>query len=341
MLPPRTLVAIVCLLAFACFACAQQGTLEGTTHISVDGGTLSYQTYFYTANCGPGGYFNQTTYTNFSFVIGGVTYPFSAQQVVAQGFVSASCPNYTEPSSLPLTLPNTNNSSVPAGECVYTFSNGNGSSDCPELVTDTLEPLYKVVSILYEPPGNNSSQGLTSGTSEGTNSSIGQSFTFSDEYTFSSGITGLYNDSVSFGFTISSLSSDAFAQTWTNAQSLTTDDNSLDPQGKNGSTGINGSDAVQHSLDEISVWLNPMITTVTYSDYSTPVCYSIGYQSIPNVSNPSPDIVTVPVAQMMPTPGSITSANPYGTSTVPNSKIVPSAYVGQDGSTYTEPGLVS
>ena len=53
-----------------------------------------------------GGYLNQTTYTNFSFNIGGVTYPLGAQQVVAQGFVSNSCPNFTQPSSVPITLPN-------------------------------------------------------------------------------------------------------------------------------------------------------------------------------------------------------------------------------------------
>jgi len=121
---------------------------------------LSYIPYYYSGGCGPGAYFNQTTYTNFGFTIGGTTYPISGQQVVAQGYGSVSCPNYTQPSVLPITLPNTNNSTVPAGECVFNFSNGTGQSSCPSLVTNTIDPLYKVVSILYEPPGNESTQGL-------------------------------------------------------------------------------------------------------------------------------------------------------------------------------------
>ena len=338
--PPHALLLVLFLLAFASFARAQQGTLQGTSSASIDGGTLSYQTYFYSAACGPGAYFNQTTYTNFQFVIGGVTYPLGGQQVVAQGFGSVSCPNYTEPSSFTVTLPNTNNSSVPAGQCTYTFSNGIGSNSCPDLVTNTIDPLYKVVSILYEPPGNESAQGLTSSTTDGTSTSTGDSFTFSDSLTFSSGVTGVFSDGITFGFADSTLNSSTYVQTWTNSAGLITDDNYLDPAGVNGATGTSGSDDIQHGLDVISIWLNPEVTVTTTSDYSSPIDYAMGYQSIPNVQSPAPDILMVPAVQMMPTPGSVTATTPYGTSTVPNSKIIPSTRCcDNSGHSYKIPGL--
>ncbi len=300
---------------------------------------MSFQTYFYSSGCGPGAYFNQNTYTNFSFAIGRTSYPISGQQVVAQGYGSYSCPNYTQPSTLPLTLPNTNNSAYPAGECVFTFSNGGGSSSCPSLVTNTIDPLYKVVSILYAPPGNESTQGLSSATTDGTTTSIGNSFTFGDEYTFSSGVTGVFNDSVSFGFALASSNTAAFAQTWTNAQSVATDDNYLDPAGANGGTGTSGSDGIEHNLDMFVVWLNPEITTTTYSDYSTPVSYKTGMVPVGNITTPDADIIVVPAANLMPLPNSMTPSNPFGTSTVPNSKILPSVHIGADGTQYSEPGL--
>ena len=343
--PPRTLVAIVYLLAFACFARAQQGTLEGTTNISVDGGTLSYQTYFYTANCGPGGYFNQTTYTNFSFTIGGNTYPLSGQQVVAQGFVSASCPNYTEPSSLPLTLPNTNNSSVPAGECVYTFSNGNGSSDCPTLTTNTIDPYFKVVSILYAPPGNQSTEGLTQTITDGASTTIGQNFTFGEEFTFSDGIRGVLSGGASFGFANTSSNSSAFTQTWSNAQGMVNLTSVDDPLGVDCLSNPQGtpcksySDIEDHELDNFYVWLNPELTVTTTTD-NVPVSYTTGYQSVSGVSQPVPDIIPVKAIQMEPSPGSITSANPTGTSSVPVGLLIPQGVsINGTNTSYYEPGL--
>ena len=292
-----------------------------------------------------GGYFNQTTYTNFSFTIDGNTYPLSGQQVVAQGFVSASCPNYTEPSSLPLTLPNTNNSSVPAGECVYTFSNGNGSSDCPTLTTNTIDPYFKVVSILYAPPGNQSTEGLTQTITDGASTTIGQNFTFGEEFTFSDGIRGVLSGGASFGFANTSSNSSAFTQTWSNAQGMVNLTSVDDPLGVDCLSNPQGtpcksySDIEDHELDNFYVWLNPELTVTTTTD-NVPVSYTTGYQSVSGVSQPVPDIIPVKAIQMEPSPGSITSANPTGTSSVPVGLLIPQGVsINGTNTSYYEPGL--
>ena len=332
--PPRARIFafVLCFLALACCAPqarAQQGTLEGTTKISVDGGTLSYQTYFYSANCGPGGYFNQTTYTNFTFVIGGVTFPLGAQQVVAQGFVSNSCPNFTEPSSIPITLPNTNNSIVPAGECVYTFSNGGGSSTCPQLQTSVFDPNYKLVSIVYDPPGNKSEQYYGTLLTDASTTTIGNSFTFSDQITYTVGFNFGLSAGGTFGITSTSSDSTAHTETLQNTQSLGADANaSLNPTGKDGK---NPSDEMNHELDVFNIWLNPEVDVVATTD-GIPVSYGLTLQSVQSVDSPQPDILSVPAIYLEPDPSN------------PTTPLAPRVYLEQQefygiNISYYEPGL--
>ncbi len=339
------LMALLCLVFALHSAHAQQGTYQGTTDYSVGGGYVSYDTYFYTSNCGPGGYFNQTTYTNFNFHLNGATYPLGGQQVVSQGYVSVSCPTYVEPSSFTLSLPDTNNTPYPAGECSYTFSQGISTSSCPTLVTNTVDPYFKVVSILYAPPGNQSTEGLTQTLTDGASTTIGQNFTFGEEFTFSDGIPGVISGGASFGFATSSSNSSAFTQTWSNSQGmvdLTSEDDPLGTDCLNNPPGTpckNYSDTEDHELDNFYVWLNPELTLTTTTD-NVPVSYTTGYQSISGVSQPQPDIIPVKAIQMEPIPGSITSANPTGTSSVPVGLLIPQGVsINGTNTSYYEPGL--
>ena len=292
-------------------AFAQQGTLEGTSQIAVEGGTLSFQTYFYSSGCGPGAYFNQTTYTNFSFQIGGTPYPISGQQVVAQGYGSNSCPNYTQPSSLPLSLPNTNNSSVSAGNCVFNFSNGNGSPYCPTLSTGIVGPAYQVVSILYAPPGNESTEGLVNGVTGGTTTTFGSNFTYAQDMSFTLGIPGFLTSGGTLGFTSNSGTSTTtsnsieFVNTWTNATGIFNDNY--------GSLDTGNSDAINHTRDDISVWLNPQLTIVTNEDTNQQISYQVSSKPAQGTSTSYADVITVPVEYMIP--------NASGTTTVPLSNL--------------------
>uniref|UniRef100_E6PYJ5 Uncharacterized protein n=1 Tax=mine drainage metagenome TaxID=410659 RepID=E6PYJ5_9ZZZZ len=244
-----------------------------------------------------------------------------------------------------MSLPNSNNSPYPAGECSYTFSQGFSSSSCPTLVTNTVDPLYKVVSILYAPPGNQSTEGLTQTTTDGTTTTVGQNFTFSDEFTYSVGIPGLITGGVSFGFADSSISTNAFVQTWTNAKGIVDATSEEDPPGLDcannppGEVCQHNSDIEDHELDNFSVWLNPEIDLTTTTD-NVAVSYATGFQSISGVSQPEPDIITVKAINMEPTPGSVTSANPNGASSVPVVALYLQAVsLNGSGTNYYEPGL--
>ena len=328
--PPRARIFafVLCFLALACFtpqARAQQGTLEGTTNIPVEGGTLSYQTYFYSANCGPGAYFNQTTYTNFTFAIGGATFPLGAQQVVAQGFGSVSCPNYTQPSSVPIPLPNTNNSPVQAGECVYTFSNGGGSAYCPTLSTSTLGPAYQVVSILYAPPGNKSTEGLVSGVTDGTITTVGSNFTYAQTMSSTNSVPGVLTFGGFYGSSTTSSDSLEFVSTWQNAVGAI-NDTSTSPTLNSGNY-----DSIDHTRDDIAIWLNPLVTVVTDEDTNEQISYQMSSAPTSGTSTPYADVLLVPAGDMMP--------NSSGATTVPNSVLIPQQISGTSG--LTVPGLAS
>jgi hypothetical protein len=197
---------------------------------------------------------------------------------------------------------------------------------------NTFNPDYKVISLLYSPPGNQSFQGYTNTTTDGTTTTVGSSFTFSYELTFSSGIADAFDAGGSTGFSTTSSNSSAFTQTYTDAISVSSDDNS------NTTYNPGKTDTVDHNLDTFVIWLNPQVTV--YSVGTTATSYTTGSQATPGVSAIVIDTVLIPAAAMEVVPGSVTAANPAGVTSVPLSDLEQQAIAGLNGNSYM-PGLAA
>lgn len=199
----------------------------------------------------------------------------------------------------------------------------------------TFDPLYKVVSILYSPPGNQSGQGYGTATTNGTVTTVGSSFTFSSVLTFSSGVPGLgegntLGGSASVGYATTSFNSSAFTQTWIDAQNITSDDNS------NLTYNPNKSDAINHNLDEFVIWLNPEVVVSSSVTTPTSYAYNVGSQVTAGLSTTFADMVIVPAVTMEATPAGAT-----GVTTVPLDYLIPQAIIGTDGANSYMPGLAA
>ncbi|MGD0799841.1 MAG: hypothetical protein ABR906_00850 [Terracidiphilus sp.] len=210
--------------------------------------------------------------------------------------------------------------------------------------TTTIDPLYQVVSILYAPPGNQSSQGYGDNTTGGTTTTIGSSFTFAEEVTYTSqagtipilDLSASGSDAESYGFSTTSNNSSAFTTSWIDAINFATDDNS------NTTYNPAKSDAINHNLDSFVIWLNPQVTIL--SDGMIPLSYTVNPQPTTGVSAIVADMLPgpVPAISMEPTAGSISTTNPSGISTVPLSYLQPQAIANdQDNGNAYMPGLAA
>jgi hypothetical protein len=120
------------------------------------------------------------------------------------------------------------------------------ASEILATVSTTVDPDYKLLSILYAPPGDTSSTSYTDSTTNGTVSTVSSSFTGSVQYTFTLGfVTG--SNSLSFGFSKTTGNSDAFTETIADGTSITNDNNSSSPN------------TVDHKNDLFVLWLNPEV----------------------------------------------------------------------------------
>jgi len=305
---------------------ATSPALAGTFTIPAGSGTLTYTATYtsQTQECVLDGhvYYEtvfQSTYSNFSFTISGTTTALNG----GDSTHSAIC-NYNPASFPPITF------YVSGFQIVFTPSgNTAGSAAVTTLTPSTFDPDYKVVSILYSPPGNQSGQGYGTSTTNGTVTTITSSFTFSSELTFSSGSEDLgIGGSASIGYSTTSNNSNAFTQTWTDATTIVSDDNS------NLTYNPTKSDAVNHNLDEFVIWLNPQVTV--YESGTTPVSYTTGSQPTAGVSAIVIDTVTLPAVAMEATPPGAT-----GVTTVPVGYLIPQAIAGEDGVNSYMPGLAA
>ena len=200
-----------------------------------------------------------------------------------------------------------------------------GSGD----VSTLFVPAYKVVSVLYSPPGNESSQGYGTSTTDGTMTSIGSSIENGKTITFTAGISNITSVGASVGFSGSSGKSTAFTQTWTNGTSVATDDNS------SATYNPTASNAVNHNLDTFAIWLNPRVAVIPAATSSTtPVSYNVGSQATAGVSAIVADIILLPAVTMEATPPGTS-----GVTTVPVAFLVPQAIAGENGVNSYMPGL--
>ncbi len=190
--------------------------------------------------------------------------------------------------------------------------------------TEVLNPAYQVVSIIYSTPGNTSSNGFTDTTSNGTTTTIGNSFANGSSITFTHGFSlwGFAHMSVSAtgGNSNTSLNSSAFTESFTDASGMS---NESKPQDSNN---------IDHSQDQIAIWLNPQVTVTGIN--GIPEYYSVSVQPTADGSNPGADIVTISANVM--------EANADGVSTVPQTWLNPQTYTDPDtGQLVTLPGLAA
>jgi len=307
-----------------------QGWQQST---SVGGGTLTWTVTQSSGTCGPTGYgwsYTQWNFGSFQFSYQGTTYPLNGYSVVylQDNNGTMGCPpNGPQPSVLPIQLPS--NFGVAAIE--FTAQSG-GYGGAFVQSTTIYNPAYKVTSVLYSPPGNQSSQGYTNTTTNGTTTTVGNSFTYAQQLTFSSGIPNVIGGSASWGYSSTTSNSAAFTQTWSDATGIATDDNS------NPAYNPTASNAINHHLDTFEIWLNPQVTVV--ANGSTPINYSMSSQPTPGVSSVLADVVSVPAIAMEPIPGSISPSHPSGISSVEESVLNQQAIATSNGNTYM-PGLAS
>ncbi|HEY3973135.1 MAG TPA: hypothetical protein VGM18_09035 [Candidatus Sulfotelmatobacter sp.] len=180
-----------------------------------------------------------------------------------------------------------------------------------------LYPLYKVVSIIYAPPGNYSNDGFTNTTTDGTTTGIGSSFQAGWTDTFTTG-----DDFLGTGSTMS----------WSFGLSSTTGSNSTVTDTIAQATGVanasisSNPNAIDHTQDLIVVWVNPSVTLVSAG--SSSVTYGVGTQFQPSGTPEAVDTLEVTAKTMQ--------ANSSGATTVPVAILGPQSYNGQ-----TLPGLAT
>jgi hypothetical protein len=312
------------------------------TTVSVGGGTFTYYFSTTTEACGePGGErwtSDTNTFYGFAWTVNGATTSLPGTVVQKP---APTCPAGTAPTnpsiswdlySVPVWDPPSQTQTA-IQFCTSTASNCPGAKIVAVTVTQLsaseFYPTYKVVSVLYSPPGNQSSQAYGSSTTTGASSMVSSSFTFSEEMTFSSGIQDVLGGTAAFGWSTTSNNSSSFTQTWTDATMIATDDNS------NTTYNPTKSDAVNHNLDSFVLWLNPQVTILSAG--TTPVTFTTGSQATSGVSAVVADVLPpLPAITMEATP-----PGSKGVTTVPVAYLIPQAIAGENGGNSYMPGLAA
>jgi Galactose oxidase, central domain/Kelch motif len=181
-------------------------------------------------------------------------------------------------------------------------------------------PLFNIVSIVYDAPGNRSNSGFTNTTTQGTTTTIGSSFMQGDSTTFTIGTDFMGNGgslSWSFGTATTTGNSSAFTETLTDGTGVANDSGSGNPN------------AINHVNDLFIIWLNPAVlmtqTSPTSFNYSTGTQLQVAPN--PNPGQPeSIDQVEVFAQVMLP--------NAQGVTSIPVSILIPQIVGNQ-----TLPGL--
>lgn len=204
-------------------------------------------------------------------------------------------------------------------------------------VDSWFRPSYKVISILYAPPGNKSSESYGDVPTAGTRTAISKNFTFGDSMSYARE-TSITIPMRGYGNLRNSLNMDdidTFTQVLTaGVEALGYDD---DPP-----PSLARSNAIDHNRDAFAIWLNPLVMVQSRGDERA--CYSVGAQS-PNakdVQGTIADIMVVPAYVMEAAQPGIATPNPAGeagVSTVPVTLLTPQVLTGEGGTRTFMPGL--
>ena len=220
--------------------------------------------------------------------------------------------------NIPVNPPAMNGASNNTDYIVSITATNSGSLSVVTNATTAFFPLYQVVSLLYAPPGNQSSQGLATATSYGTNTSVGESFENAQSVEADEGIkiSGLtITGGGTTGWSTTNAFTEALTQTFTNASSYSND--------LMGNTTWNPSksNVQNHTLDTFLIWLNPEVY-VAGSSVQGPTAFYLTGAPITGLANPVADIVMVAAAGMEEQAGSAGVAS-AGSTAVPVSTLEP------------------
>jgi hypothetical protein len=249
-------------------------------------------------------------------VNGSTVSTLSAQGSTPESMAAALCNQMT--SSFPVQCTGTINNGNSATMNLQASSNLQVSTSCritsptnvsgclfSAALTGSFNPGYHILSIVYSPPGDASSNGFSNSTSTGETVTVGSNFASGTSTTFSASGGLLSSGSLGVTFGVSS--------TTGNSQAF-----SVNYESGNGSQLTSTSQSVDHSQDVFFLWLNPKVTFT--SSTSTAATYTVGTSD-----NQQMDIVNVNVAGLQ---------NP---SLIPLSVLLPQTP--QPG--VTQPGLAS
>ena len=269
-------IAGVCFCLMVIMGSEMHATAQ--TSIAVDGGgTLTFTANTDVEPCtGLKGFQSQyetTSYTNLSYSNGSTTTPLT-------GLLVAAISGSTVGGSCPKSKPTQRAYTVSPFISVNFTGDGTGNASAVATTLSTVDPAYKVVSILYATPGNFSSDSFTNSTTTGTNTTIGSSFT--EGVTESFNLTPLGNGAgFGFGTSTTTGNSSSFTETITDATSTV-----------NSSGG--SANTINHNQDVVLIWLNP---EVSLTQVGSNVAYSIGLQSLNGATEP-PDILPIVASAM-------------------------------------------
>lgn len=148
---------------------------------------------------------------------------------------------------------------------VFASQMGACSASCTEMFA---WPQSKLISILYVPPGNKSTVGYSSSTTNGTTDSYTSTFDTSNTVQLSSSLKGS-DDGVSFGFTGGGSFGSETSGSVTNTETSSV-------QNTQGTTVSSSEDIIDHTQDLLTIWTNPQITVANFGG-STLVYPTVGY----------------------------------------------------------------
>jgi len=252
----KKLLLAIMLIALSPIAIAQQTTITPWTSYTVNvssGGSLSFQmaqVVCYDSNGNP-----INDFINFSYRDMLYTSP-SGQAYVNPFTLCSGATGLYPPVELDFALWQPPNYTPTGTTAAVLFSYENNSATIASLI----DPLYKVVSIVYAMPGNGSSSGYGSTTTNGTVFTMGANFQSGVSVSANLSATG---DSpgasagvgITLGHSVTSGYNTATTETITDAQSISNVSNSA------------SSNTASHNQDLFVLWLNPeVVVTQTGSN---------------------------------------------------------------------------
>lgn len=260
------------------------------TTINLGDGTLTFNASSEIDTCtrpSPGGpqevEYTTYIYDTFSYTQNGVTTPLDG--TTSHVFTSGSSCN-PAPTDGPNPLP----MQLPVGATIKFSMSGRGNYSAT--ISSLVDPLYKVVSIVYATPGNASSSGFTNGTTNGTTTTIGSSFTNANSTTY--GLDWRFvSGTITFGASTTTGNSSAFTETIAQASSVSN------------ASASSGPNTVSHGQDLFLIWLNPEVELTAGAFNTSDLTYGI-HSQYQNGSEQKPDIVQVFGTAMQSNNGSST-----------------------------------